>query len=415
MHAWSVGDSENNLEYVRPYRGDPGTPRANEIGFLPDGRMVTGEDSATGGLRLWQIDGGITEVAEYDTPGFGGSNALAVSPDGTQVAAVVTYQNGTYVEILDIASFQVAARVGDFRNVTGFTLSADGSLLLTEGLGDPTLLNTADGSVNRQLEAGADFVTGSAMRADNAFLSACTGENALSYDPMVTGWSLRESSAPFTLLDKFAFVSGGVCDRTFIAADGTVGFVSYDGVYVETALGEFEQVLAADSGGRTYSAFAGDIGLLGSAATGVTIFRTDDPAGSAVRYDLPWTAIYTGTIRRFPIAVSRDGALVARLSGEAIEQFDVYAMGTDAATLLATLAADAPVTALALSADGRYVASGHADGVGVVWDVGAQVPVARLVGGLGAVSSLAFSPDGDRLYALGDGSVIAVWALDALS
>ncbi|CAE7171451.1 unnamed protein product, partial [Rhizoctonia solani] len=80
---------------------------------------------------------------------------------------------------------------------------------------------------------------------------------------------------------------------------------------------------------------------------------------------------------------------------------------------LATWAVGSPVYTLALSKDGKRIASGSADGHISVWDANKGI---RLVGPLnkhkGYVASVAFSPDGSRMAsASGHGTI---WILNAL-
>jgi WD40 repeat protein len=64
------------------------------------------------------------------------------------------------------------------------------------------------------------------------------------------------------------------------------------------------------------------------------------------------------------------------------------------------------VCCLALSKDGKRALSGSADGLLVLWDLGAGAEVGRSQGAVGSVRSLAFSPDGRQALVGGpDGTV----------
>ncbi len=413
IRLWSASDPADYVEYERIYQGDPNTPRALEIQFLPDGRFITAEDSSTGGVRLWQVGDEITQLAAVDPAGFSSARGLAVSPDGAQIAAVLRDQRGAYVTLFDVDPFEVRRRVGEFRDMQRLTLSDDGALLVTEGSDTQAVLNTADGSRDIRLDLNSDTMIGSAITPDNALVTACTSENAISYDPMVTGWGIREGSDPFTLLEEFAFSSGGQCDRTF-STNETIGFVSYDGVYTRPRVGgEFALALEVGSGGRTYSAFAGDLGLIGKAESGITLFDQADPGADNRTLELPWTPDYQPS-GALAAAIDPAGTRLARRGQTNAGDIDVYDISGDAAVALFTVAGDSAPSALAFSADGRWLASGHANGDVLLWDVNAQRALATLEGAQGAINSLAFSPDGARLYGAGQDSVIHVWALDSL-
>ena len=63
---------------------------------------------------------------------------------------------------------------------------------------------------------------------------------------------------------------------------------------------------------------------------------------------------------------------------------------------LRTLDVQAPVLALAYSADGKWIIAGAEDGRAVVFDVATATPLVRYQGHTAAVRSVAFSPDGSR-------------------
>jgi WD40 repeat protein len=70
---------------------------------------------------------------------------------------------------------------------------------------------------------------------------------------------------------------------------------------------------------------------------------------------------------------------------------------------------DRPVTALAVSADGRFAASGSDDGAAVVWNLELCNEFRALDGTYGAVRDLAFDPTSTRLALLGELAGIEVW------
>ena len=55
------------------------------------------------------------------------------------------------------------------------------------------------------------------------------------------------------------------------------------------------------------------------------------------------------------------------------------------------------LTSVAWSPDGKWLATGSADGTGKVWDAASGREVLTLQGHHGSVSSVAWSPDGKRL------------------
>jgi WD40 repeat protein len=70
------------------------------------------------------------------------------------------------------------------------------------------------------------------------------------------------------------------------------------------------------------------------------------------------------------------------------------------------------IEGLAVSRDGRFLASIGDDGMARVWSTADQSEVAPCVGHKGAIHSVAFSPDGTRLVTGGkDDSSIHIWEL----
>ncbi len=70
------------------------------------------------------------------------------------------------------------------------------------------------------------------------------------------------------------------------------------------------------------------------------------------------------------------------------------------------------ITALAFSADGTSLATGHTDGKIRLWDAATGVPQMELQDGHAAIESVAFTPDGAKLVSTNADSVTRVWALD---
>jgi WD40 repeat protein len=106
------------------------------------------------------------------------------------------------------------------------------------------------------------------------------------------------------------------------------------------------------------------------------------------------------------------------------------ATAASAQQVSATLTQDSPVTALALSPDGRLVAAGMTNGTIALWDLRTQRRLRAMSGASGRVRGLAFAPSGKALASIsaGDdtarlwdpatgqaGRVLSLFAIDGVS
>jgi len=67
------------------------------------------------------------------------------------------------------------------------------------------------------------------------------------------------------------------------------------------------------------------------------------------------------------------------------------------------------VTSVAISPDGKTLASGSRDGTAKLWDVGTKLDLSTLKGHVGAVTSVAFSPDGKTIATGGSDRVVKLY------
>ncbi len=413
------------------------------VAFGPDGKRVFGGSDESGIAIAWDVDSG-KELFRFSGQGTTvGVDALAASPDGTQLA---TGEFDTTVKLWDAATGKLLLTLfGHSSKVVGVAYSADGRYLAsasedgtiklwevqtgrevltlaghTSGVmgvnfspdGDRLYSASRDGTARiwdisaaggrdwLNLAGHSDRLFGVAYRPDGAQLATWSHDGTVKLWDAATGAvqhtlshdedAANEGNLSYSPDSKQVAIAGGNRAAVFDAQSGAELFA------LPSFAGPGAEVLFSPDGARL---------ALASRAGRVRIF---DSTNGRLLLEFA-TGRAESDIRLRQIAFSPDGQQLAVAREDGASIWDA-ASGKQLLTFTGH-GEGGSVNGIAFSPDGKWIASAGNDGSVQVWDAATGAVIFKLTGHTGATFGVAFSPDGKSLASSSVDRTIKIWRL----
>jgi WD40 repeat protein len=345
-------------EALHTLTGDGGGVAA--VAVTPDARAVSG--SRDGTVRVWDPATGMVLAL---TGHGGGVAAVAVTPD----ARAVSGSSDTTVRVWDLAKGKpLHVLTGHQQSVSAVAVTRDGGRAVS-GSGDGSLRvwELATGRTLHVLTRHAGPVTAVAVTPDGGRAVSASGDGSLRVWDLTTDRALHAPPGHGDRVTGVAVTPDG----------GRAVSASWDG-----SLRVWD--LAAGQALRTLAGHDGRV-------TGVAV--TPDGRRAVSASD-------DGTLRVWDLA-----------TGQALPRSSQRVTGSDEP---GQTRYEEPVSAVAVTPDGRRAVSASWDGSLRVWDLAAGQALGTLTGHAGPVNAVAVTPDGGRAVSASDDNTVRVWDLKTI-
>jgi WD40 repeat protein len=347
-------------------------------------------------------------------PAAGRFAAVAFSPDGKTLAAANT---SGVIQLWDTTKGTPVGTLTDLQTLVRLAFSPDGkSLVATSWEGGATLWDVPTASIRAVLKGHTDVIEGVAFSADGKTLATA------SWDETVKLWDVESARCKQTIQGP------GTQRAVALSPDGkTLAVGTFNSLRVlELVSGKVlftiedtNDVLAVDFSpdGKTllmgYSGTEGcTVGLLDLATKKERVsVKAHEARAGCVKFSADGKQFATaGDSPAVQVWDARSGKQVMALEGHTRSTFAV-AFSSDGAPLASSgaLLDVGAMSGVAISPDGKTLATGSWEGTVTLWDVNSGRERATLKAHEEVACSVAFSPDGKRLVTGGWDHSVKVW------